>query len=107
MATFLHVQQIWPVEKAQVAGVYRNPQNPLDTISLQPNGEYKHSTGQEQYFGKWSLEARDGDVSLVHVRFQGKGEPNTPYIVGSRFGRVVNLYVSNKSPEQWEKFRSQ
>lgn len=98
-----HAQQVWPVENEDVVGVYRNIRDSKDAIYLRSNGEYLHQTDGRRYVGRWSLNRWDGDVSLVNVRFVGQVELNAPYIVGSRFGRVENLYLSNKSAEEWRK----
>jgi len=102
-ATFFHAQQVWPVQPKDLVGVYRNPKNLKDVIYLRADANYEHDTGAEKYFGKWSVNKWNGDVSLVSIQFDDRTEFNTPYIVGSRFGRVENLYITNKSDEEWRK----
>lgn len=102
-AVFFHAQQIWPVHKRDVIGVYRNTQNSDDIIYLKLNGGFEHRTVQQKYTGKWNMNKWDEDVTIVSLQFEGKQEFYSSYVIGSRFGRVENLYITDKLDAEWRK----
>lgn len=99
-----HARQVWPVQRQSVIGTYRGNNNSDSTLFLEKNGRYEHQVGQQKFTGRWQINEWDGDVTLVNINLDhGAAERNDSYIVGSHFGHVENLYLSNKSPEQWVK----